>query len=288
MILEAHWDPEVYELLDCGEGRKLERVAGYVIDRPAPAARWPKAVPSRWELAEARFIRQTDQKGQWLFRRQPPENWLVQWQDIRLLIKCTPFGHIGLFPEQDSIWHWIHDRLSGLGSPCRILHLFAYTGGATLVAAATGAEVYHVDAARNVLTWAKKNVELSGLGAPKIHWICEDARRFVEREARRGRNYDALIIDPPTYGHGPKGELWHIDKHLRPLLEGCSRLVGDRCRFLVLTAHATGYTPQKLLTIAKSALPQLAPAGYLCGQMALRSATGRTLRAGIFVLWQPG
>lgn len=286
VILRANWERDVYELVDCGEGRKLERIAGYLIDRPAPAARWPQRAPSAWAEADAHFVRDSGGKGQWIFRRPVPDPWVVKWRSISLSLKCTPFGHIGLFPEQAAIWAWIADRLAAGGEGLRVLHLFAYTGGATLAAAAAGAEVYHVDAARNILAWGKKNAELSGLAGAKIHWVCEDARRFVGREVRRGRRYDALILDPPTYGHGPKGEAWQIDKDLPSLLEACSRLIDEHCRFVVLTVHATGYNPQKLLKMAKAGLPHLDQNRYLCGHMELRSSTGRTLPAGVALLWQ--
>ncbi len=284
--LVARWDPHQYRLLDCGEGRRLERLGGYVVDRPCPAAQWPKTPQQPWAEADALFHRTPGKDGTWEFRRPPPEDWIVSWGRVSLYLKCTPFGHLGVFPEQAAIWQWLSEILSEQeGEPLRIINLFAYTGGATLVAASYGAEVFHIDAARNVLMWARKNADRSGLSRAKIHWICEDAVRFVEREVRRGRNYDGFILDPPSYGHGPEGEVWQFRRDLPRLLELCGRLASPRVSFLVLTAHTQGYRPETLAVVVREHFVGGKPGELKAGQIILPAESGRKLPSGLYVCW---
>jgi 23S rRNA (cytosine1962-C5)-methyltransferase len=274
-----------YQLLDFGDRRRLERFGEIVLDRPCPAAEtFERAVPDSWPQADARFEGRDELRGVWIDRRELPERWIVTHDGLRFELKRTEFGHLGIFPEQAENWDWITRCLSPLplgegkgegrpaavssgesdgdcgpggphplplsqrerGDKVKVLNLFAYTGGSTLAAAAAGAEVVHVDAAKNVVAWARRNAERSGLADAPIRWIAEDALKFVKRELKRGRRYDALILDPPSYGHGPHGEVWRLSKHLPRLLDLCAELTDGQPRFMLLTCHTPGYDPESL------------------------------------------
>lgn len=275
-----------YRLLDFGDQRKLERIGPWVIDRPSPAATGSRRQSQIWSQADARFDRPPRADGKWNWRREPPADWTVTWGAIRLQLQPTPFGHVGLFPEQARIWEWLAQQVRAAGRPLKVLHLFAYTGGATLAAAAAGASVTHVDAARNIITRARRNAELSELGAAPIRWIAEDAMKFTSREGKRDRRYDALILDPPSFGHGPKRTDWRIDRDLPQLLEQCSALVGDRCAFAALSSHSPGWTGRRLARELSAALSASGSRGAAHHEpLTLRDAAGRSLDCGAAALW---
>lgn len=240
-------NPSPYSLIDFGNGRKLERFGSYVIDRPCPAA---EGIPSRnlsaWTMANARFDRTSQLGGRWQVGECIPDPWLVSIDDLAFELKLTDFGHVGIFPEQMENWQWIRRQAARRNPPLRVLNLFAYTGGATMAALSAGADVVHVDSARNVVNWARGNVSLAGLAARPIRWIVDDCRKFVQREARRGQRYDAIILDPPSYGHGPGSEPWKLNRHLMPLLRDCARLVESEPAFVLLTCHSPGWGPAEL------------------------------------------
>jgi 23S rRNA (cytosine1962-C5)-methyltransferase len=276
-----------YELLDFGDGRKLERFGEYVLDRPSPAATGNRQQSALWNSADARFElansgKSGPQRGDWKLNGDVPASWLVRFGELQLELKRTDFGHVGVFAEQIENWTWIRECVAS-GSPTpTVLNLFAYTGGSTLAAAAAGAAVTHVDAAANVVAWARRNAELSGRAAAPIRWITEDARKFAQRELKRGRRYDAVILDPPSYGHGPSGEVWKIDEHLEELLQVCCELTGSQPRFVLLTCHAPGYDAARLQD-------ELMSAGFECridemdsGDLLLTTADGRGLASGVF------
>ena len=286
-----------YQLLDFGDGRRLERFGAVVLDRPCPvAAGMQRADPASWAAADARFEGREEEMGQWTLRRELPERWTVAVGGLRFELKRTDFGHVGLFPEQAENWAWLRgaaeerrgesgdglELVSGVARP-KILNLFAYTGGSTLAAAAAGAEVVHVDAARNIVAWAKRNAELTGLADAPVHWIVEDARKFVKRALRRGNRYDGLILDPPSYGHGPRGEVWRLSKHLRPLLAACRELMAGPRPFVLLTCHTPGYCPAILRDMMLDALGRDGAASG--GRLLLRSAAGGELPSGVVVRW---
>ena len=236
------WDD--YELLDFGGGRKLERFNDFRLDRPSPSAEETTAVdPDAWVTATARFHGHGE-KGRWSSSLETP--WELDCETFQLEMRLTPFGHVGVFPEQVENWRWIDRQGRRSKAGLRMLNLFAYTGGSTLAAAAAGAEVVHVDSARNVVSWARRNAELSGLGNAPIRWIVEDVKRFVQRELKRGNEYDAIVLDPPSYGHGPKGETWKVSRDLLPTLEACVGLLSTKRAFLLLTCHSTGFGPAEL------------------------------------------
>ncbi|MEK6236360.1 MAG: class I SAM-dependent methyltransferase, partial [Planctomycetales bacterium] len=228
--------PDQYQLLDFGNGRKLERFGPLVLDRPAPSADGcSREAPSLWRSADLRYDRESGTQGRWSGRTELGDDWTIEHPPFALRLIPNEFGHVGVFPEQAENWDWIANRSrqagSADGSPLKILHLFAYTGAATLAAASSNAEVVHVDGARNVVAKARRNAELSGLSGASIRWITEDAGKFVARELKRGNRYDAVILDPPSYGRGPKGQEWKIGRDLPPLLDGIAELTRSDPRY---------------------------------------------------------
>ncbi|HUY34554.1 MAG TPA: class I SAM-dependent methyltransferase [Pirellulales bacterium] len=236
-----------YQLLDFGDGRKLERFGAVVLDRPAPAAAGnARHEPSLWPAATGRYDRTAGDCGVWRWRGNLPEPWTILHDKTTLELKPTEFGHLGLFPEQADQWDWIAEQVRRAPKPAKVLNLFAYTGAATFAAAGAGAEVTHVDSARNTVAWARRNAQRSGLTAAPIRWIVEDASRFVRRELKRGNQYHAVVLDPPSYGRGPKGEVWKLEDQLPDLLRLCAELTADDRRFMLLSCHSPGYDGRKL------------------------------------------
>jgi 23S rRNA (cytosine1962-C5)-methyltransferase len=247
-----------YALLDFGHSRKLERFGALVLDRPSPAA--AGAIPHEshiWSGASARFLAERNdatagcgQRGHWHSLKAMPASWKIEHAPFGFALKSIETGQVGVFPEQAENWDWIMAQIAHLKAdspdpPPRVLNLFAYTGGSTLAAAAAGAEVVHIDASKSTVAWARENAELSGLAAAPIRWIVEDAARFVGRELRRGNHYHGIVLDPPSYGHGPNGESWQLVRDLPPLLAACNELAAER-GFLVLTCHTPGVGPNEL------------------------------------------
>jgi 23S rRNA (cytosine1962-C5)-methyltransferase len=272
--LASMFAPDVYQLLDFGAGRRLEQFGPWRIDRPCPAAEeMDQADAGVWQSADARFERTGATEGRWVCRNardgaacqnEVPERWTIADGRIAFELKRTEFGHLGVFPEQAVNWEWIADCVRASAEPMRVLNLFAYTGGSTLAAAAAGAEVFHVDAAKNVVAWARRNAELSGLSAAPIHWIAEDAMKYVRRELNRGNRYDAVILDPPSYGHGPHGEVWQLSKHLPTLLEMCGELTAGRRRFMLLTCHTPEFDAARLERLVRESLGREKGTGPIC------------------------
>ncbi len=278
--------PDQYELIDFGDGRRLERFGPWLLDRPCPAVEQiARADPDAWSQADARFERDDGEEGRWISQRELPERWTVKYESITFELRPTAVGHLGLFPEQAANWQWIAKQRGRESLIPKILNLFAYTGGSTLAAAAAGAEVTHVDAARNTVGWARRNADQSGTADLPIRWIAEDAMKFVRRELKRGNHYDAVILDPPSYGHGPRGELWRLSKHLPRLLELCARLTARRRRFMLLTCHTPGYDPSRLKGMMVEAMGQSDEGTTTAGPLTLQTATGRKMPSGVFVRW---
>jgi len=275
-----------YELLDFGQGRKLERFGPHVLDRPCPAAAdiaW--ADPAAWKQADARYQREGEGRGQWLPASFLGHRWTVHHKPLQLELKATEFGHVGLFPEQAQNWQWLARQLHQAGAAPRALNLFAHTGGSTLAAAAAGGEVVHVDSARNVVQWARRNAELSGLGRAPIRWIVEDAAKFVRREVRRGCRYDAVILDPPSYGHGPQGQVWKLTQHLLPLLRGCAQLTQPQPTLLLVTCHTPAFGRAELSAAVADAFFGHCGAGPAVRALALVTPDGRRLPCGLAARW---
>ena len=229
-----------YALLDSGGGRKLERYGPYRVVRPEPQALWTPRLPAGdWDLADAVFDpTDDDEAGNWRFRDRPKESWPLGWGDVRFNGRFTAFRHLAFFPEQAANWAWLDAQVRSAAAPPRVLNLFGYTGVASLVMAAAGAHVTHVDASKKAVGWARENAELSGLADAPIRWITEDARKYVQREVRRGSQYEGIILDPPKYGRGPTGEVWRLFEDLPELAGLCARLLSGNAKFLVLNAYA--------------------------------------------------
>jgi 23S rRNA (cytosine1962-C5)-methyltransferase len=277
-----------YDLLDFGQGRKLERFGSVVVDRPAPAATDVAVGNSAlWTAADARFTRRVLTRGGWVLRQSVPEEWCVHHGACTLQLKPTYSGAIGIFPEQAENWDWIAQQVRGAGRAVKVLNLFAYTGGSTLAAAGAGASVVHVDAARPVVSWARRNAELSHLRDAPIRWIVEDARKFVDRELRRGQQYDAVILDPPTYGHGPQAEPWFVEKHLGDLLSACRGLTRRQRVFMLLTCHAPAFGPADLAGLLTDPDPHGGARDVEARQLTLTARDGRLLPCGVVARW-PG
>jgi 23S rRNA (cytosine1962-C5)-methyltransferase len=231
--------PDQYQLLDFGAGRKLERFGRYVIDRPSPAA--ADAIQrdrNPWQAADARYERGEGEQGMWSFNRRIDGPWAVRHGSLTLELKFTELGQLGVFPEQADNWDWLSSQTRAAGRPLKILNLFAYTGTSTLAAAAAGAEVVHVDAAANAVAWARRNAKASQLADAPTRWITEDAVKFARRELKRKNGYDAVVLDPPGYGHGPHGEIWKLAEHLGELWSMCLELTAARRKFMLLSCHS--------------------------------------------------
>lgn len=276
-----------YALLDSGSGRKLERFAKVVVDRPEPQALWtPRLARREWDKAHAVFSGGEDEeKGRWRLDKPVPESWPVKVRDVTLLCRLASFRHMGLFPEQMPHWEWMLGRLGELRETPRVLNLFGYTGAASLIAAAAGAEVTHVDASKKAIAWAKENQAASGLVAAPIRWMLDDAQKFAAREVRRGKTYHVILVDPPKFGRGPDGEVWELFEHLPALLKDCARLLAPGRAGLVLTVYAIRASALAFEQLAREVLAERGGA-FEAGELAIREADGgRLLPASLFTRW---
>ncbi|MBQ7573179.1 MAG: class I SAM-dependent methyltransferase [Clostridia bacterium] len=251
MFLADNWKD--YILIDASDGEKLEYWGEYLLRRPDPLAAWSKRYEkSLWTKTDATYHRSNTGGGKWqFFNKNLPERWTINYGDLVFNIKPMGFKHTGLFPEQATNWDWFGNLIKKANRPIRVLNLFAYTGGATVAALYAGAEVVHVDASKGMVTWAKENVISSGLGDKSIRYIVDDVKKFVMREQRRGRTYDAVIMDPPSYGRGPNGEVWKIENELYPLVCECTKLLSDNPLFFLINSYTTGLSAQVLTNILK-------------------------------------
>ena len=241
-----------YELLDCSGGEKLERWGEHVLVRPDPQAIWhTERNHPGWKKHNARYSRSNTGGGAWE-KNKLPERWTVDYGSLIFNVKPMNFKHTGLFPEQASNWDFASDLIKNAGRPINVLNLFAYTGGATVACAAAGANVCHVDAAKGMVAWAKENAKSSGLEDHPIRWIIDDCAKFVEREIRRGRKYDAIIMDPPSYGRGPSGEVWKLEENLWGFVELVTQVLSDDPLFFIISSYTTGLAPSVLTYILES------------------------------------
>ena len=283
------FEPGQYELVDFGDGRKLERFGGYLLDRPCPAADpVQQETLAVWNSADARYRHTDGDRGRWSPAAALPDAWTITDGRITLELKPTECGHLGVFAEQSRNWDWIVRQIDRTDRQLDVLNLFAYTGGSTLAAAAAGARVVHVDSARNTVAWARRNAAHSGLSDAPIRWIVEDATKFVRREIRRGSRYDAVILDPPSYGHGPKKEVWKLSDHLVSLLDGCARLTSQSRTFLLLSCHSPGFGPSELEAYLADAVFGGCQAGATAETLYLEGSDGRKLPSGVVARWPAG
>lgn len=286
MFIANDWTD--YEVIDTGDGEKLERWANIVLRRPDPQIIWPiKQEDQRWRTADARYFRSSSGGGQWEMRKQLPERWKIGYDKLRFYIKPTNFKHTGLFPEQAVNWKWIMEKIQQAGRPIKVLNLFAYTGGATVAAAYAGAEVCHVDAAKGMVQWAKENAALSGLENHPIRYITDDVFKFVQREQRRGSKYDAIIMDPPSYGRGPGGEMWKLETSLYPFIESCMSILSDHPLFVLINSYTTGLSPSVMENITSLTLQQRFGGSISCGEIGLPITVSKLiLPAGTTTRWE--
>lgn len=274
-----------YELLDSGDGEKLERFGKIVLSRPDPQALWEKSLPAeKWKSADAHFTRSFE-KGDWKIKKGVPNSWNIDFGGLKFLIKPTAFKHTGIFPEQEANWKWMREVLKN-HSGADVLNLFGYTGGASLACADAGAKVVHIDGSKSAITWARENAKLSGLEEKPIRWILEDARVFVGREIKRGNKYDAIIMDPPAFGHGADKEVWKIDEHFLPLVEDCMKLLKDKPLFFLINGYSAGYSAIAYENVLKD-LVEKCGGKIEIGELTLEeSKTERLLPCGIFARWK--
>ena len=277
-----------YEVLDTGSGEKLERWGGFVLRRPDPQIIWPlKKETELWRKVSARYHRSSSGGGQWEELVKLPEHWTIAYKELRFRIKPTSFKHTGLFPEQAANWDWMMDKIRKAGRPIRVLNLFAYTGGATMAASAAGAEVVHVDAAKGMIQWAKENAALSGLAERPIRYITDDVFKFVAREERRGSRYDAIIMDPPSYGRGPNGEMWKLENDLYRFVDSCTRILSDSPLFFLINSYTTGLSAIVLTNILSLALRDRFGGTMTSDEIGLPiTESGLNLPCGILGRWE--
>jgi len=276
-----------YEVLDTSSGEKLERWGNYTLVRPDPQVIWNSEKKNvGWKKKNGHYHRSKAGGGEWEFFGLP-EEWTIHYKELTFHLKPFSFKHTGLFPEQATNWDWFSDLIKGAGRPIKVLNLFAYTGGATLAAAAAGASVTHVDASKGMVTWAKENAVSSGLGDKPIRWLVDDCVKFVEREIRRGNKYDAIIMDPPSYGRGPKGELWKIEESIFPFIQLTGEILSDDPLFFLVNSYTTGLQPAVLSYMINLAITQKFGGHVEASEIGLPvSDTGLVLPCGASGRWQ--
>ncbi|MEZ4827283.1 MAG: class I SAM-dependent methyltransferase [Bacteroidia bacterium] len=276
-----------YELIDSGNGEKLERFGKYILIRPEPQAVWSKSLQENdWKkMAHARFMQEGSHSGNWDKIKPIPDQWYVSYSckkaNLRFRLGLTAFKHVGIFPEQAVNWDFIYESARSIPQ-CRVLNLFAYTGGASLAASAAGADVIHCDSVKNVLNWANHNMQSSGLDG--IRWLLEDAFKYTRREARRGNTFHGIILDPPAYGHGPKGEKWKLEDMINELAESVAAILDKERFFLVFNSYSLGFSPLVIENLVSTHFSnQLKKTNPEKGELYLQERSGRKLPAGIFV-----
>lgn len=276
-----------YEVLDTSGGEKLERWGKYLLVRPDPQVIWntPHEHPG-WKKKNGHYHRSSKGGGEWEFINLPDE-WSISYKDLTFHLKPFSFKHTGLFPEQAVNWDWFSNLIAHAGRPVKVLNLFAYTGGATVSAAKAGAQVTHVDASKGMVSWAKENAAASGLADAPIRWLVDDCTKFVEREIRRGNHYDGIIMDPPSYGRGPKGEIWKIEENIFPFVELTAKLLSDKPLFFLINSYTTGLQPAVLSYMLNLTVKKQFGGKVTAEEIGLPvSGTGLVLPCGASGRWQ--
>lgn len=284
MKLADNWKD--YEILDMANGEKLERWKNIVLVRPDPQIIWKnKSFPNKWEDVNARYIRSSTGGGNWDFNKKVPANWQIKYKDLTFNIKPMGFKHTGLFPEQAVNWDWMIDKIKHAGREIKVLNLFAYTGGATVACSYAGASVCHVDSSKGMVTWAKENIISSGLEKNPVRYIIDDVVKFVNREIRRENKYDAIIMDPPSYGRGTNGEVWKFEENIADLVELCTKVLSDKPLFFLINSYTTGISSTVLENILK--LNIKAKGKLSSGELGLpMSDSNLILPCGIYGRWE--
>ncbi|HYK75758.1 MAG TPA: class I SAM-dependent methyltransferase [Daejeonella sp.] len=284
LLTPQHWKD--YELIDCGDFEKLERFGNLILIRPEPQAVWGKTLPeSQWtKLHHIRFKGRSATSGEWIKKNaQTPDRWHINYQNddvsIKFRLALTSFKHVGIFPEQAVNWDYISQSIKSFKTPQpKVLNLFAYTGGASLIARAAGADTTHVDSIKQVVSWANENQELSGLS--NIRWMVEDALKFVKREIKRGKTYNGIILDPPAYGHGPNGEKWKLEDHIQEMMRDVVKLLDEKEHFLILNTYSLGFSSVIVENLIRSSFPQAQ--NLETGELYLQATSGTKLPLGVF------
>lgn len=271
-----------YELIDSGDGLKLERFGPYTLSRPCSQAVWKQSLPKKiWDEASSTFTRIDDKR--WQSKGSLPDSWTISTKGIQFKLSCTDFGHLGIFAEQRPSWEWIHNTIKTANRPIKLLNLFAYSGGVTLAAALAGAEVCHLDASKGMVAWARENAALNGLSNAPIRWIVEDVQKFIDREIRRNKTYDAIVLDPPTFGRGAQGELFKIEEHINRLLDSVKALLSPNPLFILFSCHTPGFTP----IVLKQLLQQRLKGTIVADEMVLESTRSFAIPSGAYARWTP-
>ena len=255
-------DWKEYICIDAGNGEKLEKWGNVILRRPDPQAIWKTVIDQKWNQVDGRYYRSHRGGGEWKFYKKLPDYWVIHYKDLSFKVTTTNFKHTGLFPEQATNWDYMMKKIKMANRPIKVLNLFAYTGGATVACSKAGAEeVVHVDAAKGMVQWAKENAKLSGLENNHIRYIVDDCLKFVEREARRGRKYDAIVMDPPSYGRGPNGEVWKFEDNIYILIQACMKILSDKPLFVLVNSYTTGISSTVLENILKTTILKQYPNG---------------------------
>ncbi|AQZ47993.1 ribosomal RNA large subunit methyltransferase I [Paenibacillus larvae subsp. larvae] len=287
MFVADKWSD--YELIDTGGGEKLERWGSYILRRPDPQIIWPlEQDRGMWRKADGHYHRSSSGGGSWDFRKDLPERWTISYDNkLRFHIKPTGFKHTGLFPEQAANWDWMIHKIQQAERPVKVLNLFAYTGGASVACAYAGASVVHVDASKGVVQWAKENLQLSGLGDRHVRFITDDVFKFVQREQRRGNQYDAIIMDPPSYGRGPNGETWKLENDLYPFIESCTAILSNTPLFLLVNSYTTGISSTVIENVLTLVMKKRYGGRLTSGEIGLPiTKSGLVLPCGILGRWE--
>ena len=285
MLLADEW--KEYQLLDSGLGEKLERWGDVVLRRPDPKAIWPMNNEKNWKIADAVYHRSKSGGGYWEYNSKIPDRWTINFKHLKFYVEPTGFKHTGLFPEQAVNWSWMMNKIEKLNCPVKVLNLFAYTGGATVALASKNAEVCHVDASRGMVNWAKENLELSGLKEKKVRFIVDDCLKFIRREARRGNKYDAIVMDPPSYGRGPRGEIWKIEEKLFEFVYECLEILSDKPLFFLINSYTTGFSPGVISNILNATVNKKYEGRVSSGEVGIPvSNSNIVLPCGIYGRWE--
>lgn len=275
-----------YRLIDASSGERLEKWGDVTLIRPDPQIIWKTERDAEWERADARYIRSNKGGGHWEVYKKTHESWTVNFGELKMLVKPTGFKHTGVFPEQAVNWKFFDELIRSANRKISVLNLFAYTGGATLACAKAGAEVCHVDASKGMVAWARENAQLSGLSDKPIRWIVDDCKKFVEREIRRGRKYDAVIMDPPSYGRGPSGEVWQLEAQVYDLVELCAGVLSDNPLFFCINSYTSGLTSSVMKYVLSQTVGKNKGGQYLCDEIGiLVEKTGQCLPCGNTAIW---
>ena len=277
-----------YELLDATNHNRLERWGSTILIRPDPQVIWKNAETSPlWGRADAVYYRSAKGGGRWDYHKKLPQKWQIHWQDLTLVVSPTGFKHTGVFPEQAVNWAWYRQKIAAAGRPVKVLNLFGYTGGATLACLAAGASVTHVDASKGMVAWARENAAASGLAGRPCRWIVDDCTKFVQREIRRGSRYDGVIMDPPSYGRGPGGEIWKLEDNVYDLITLTARVLTDQPLFFAINSYTEGLSPAVMEYILKTTLSPRQGGRTACDEIGLPvSATGGVVPCGATALWE--